>query len=208
MKAHRSTQKTGSTARKNAAPLRHCIASAAILSFLLMPSFPAGAELPQCIPQKDLFGNYQAAEKETPLPDIPFLTETGEETTLGAYNGKGLVINFWATWCAPCVREMPQLDRLSAFVRENGIDVLTISEDRTGLKAASKFYATHKLNDLPILADPKGKLMRAVGAPGLPLTMLIDAKGREIGRIVGPAEWDSVEIVEFVRDCLAPIPPS
>ncbi len=208
MKAYRSTQKTASPARKRTARQHLRIASAALVSLAMLPGLNARAELPQCIPQKDLFGNYQAAEKTTPVPDIPFQEKSGGETTLNAYKGKGLVVNFWATWCAPCVREMPQLNRLSAFVRENGIEVLTISEDRTGLKAAQKFYAQHKLDDLPVLADPKGTLMRAVGVPGLPLTLLIDAEGHEIGRVVGPAEWDSVEIVDFVRNCLAPAGPS
>ncbi|NQW01375.1 MAG: TlpA family protein disulfide reductase [Rhodospirillales bacterium] len=174
--------------------------------FVFAPSLRAAPD--QCTPQNGLFGNFQATRPAQLVPDVTFLQETGAETTLAAHKGKGVVLNFWATWCAPCVREMPQLDRLNAFVRENRIDVLTISEDRKALVAAPKFYKTHNLNDLPVLADPQGRLMRAFSAPGLPLTVFINSAGFEIGRVIGPAEWDSPEIVSFVRQCLSPAPPS
>jgi thiol-disulfide isomerase/thioredoxin len=98
---------------------------------------------------------------------------------------------------------MPQLNRLSAFVRENQIEVLTISEDRNGLKSVPKFYKSYNLYDLPVLVDKKGKLMRSFAAKGLPLTVLVNQHGQEVGRVVGPAEWDTVEIVGYVRHCLS-----
>jgi len=204
MIADASTPNTPFSARNALGRLFFAIGLLVLGMTHVAPAHSAEATSAQCTVPKGHFGHYQSADNETEVPNIPFQLATGSETTLDAYKGRGLVVNFWATWCAPCVREMPQLDRLSAFVRENGIDVLTISEDREGLIAAPKFYKAHDLRDLPVLADPRGKLMRAFKAQGLPLTILINALGHEVGRVIGPAEWDSPEIVEFVRSCLSP----
>lgn len=203
MTAAASILKTFFALRNNASRLPRLLSFVSLISVILAPLQSAHAAAAQCIPPKGLFGNYQSVDPALPVPDVPFLNHAGEEISLASYKGKGIVLNFWATWCAPCVREMPQLDRLSAFVKDNNIEVLTVSEDRKGLVSAPKFYKTHNLNDLPVLADPKGRLMRAFSAPGLPLSVLINKQGQEIGRVVGPAEWDSVEIVAFIRNCLA-----
>jgi len=203
MRAAASTPNSLFFKRKVVAPLRLGVTILSLATLISLPTLSAHAEPGKCIPQSHLFGNYENTEKQVSVGDIPFLVASGAKTSLNAYKGKGIVLNFWATWCAPCVREMPQLDRLSAFVRENNIEVLTISEDMDGLKSAPKFYKTNNLHDLPILADIKGRLMRAFKASGLPLTILIDANGKQVGRVVGAAEWDSIEIVEFVRNCLS-----
>ncbi len=203
MIADASTPNTSFSVRKSGQRRHKAYCLILWLSVLMMPIHGARAESARCMAPEGHFGNYQAAKSATSVPDIAFITATGQETTLQAYKGRGIVLNFWATWCAPCVREMPQLDRLSAFVKGNAIDVLTISEDRKALVVAPKFYKTHNLRDLPVLADPKGRLMRAFKAPGLPLTVLISPQGYEIGRVLGPAEWDSQELVGFIRSCLS-----
>jgi thiol-disulfide isomerase/thioredoxin len=204
MTADASTPKTAIVAgnAENRFSLGLCAAALLLASVLVTPA--AGAAPAACSPAKDVFANFLAKDPLTPVPDIAILEKSGNETSLQAYQGRGVVLNFWATWCAPCVREMPQLNRLSAFVKDNRIDVLTLSEDREGLEAAPKFYKTHNLNDLPVLADPNGKLMRAFAVTGLPTTIFIDSGGMELGRVIGPAEWDSPDIVDFVRSCLAP----
>ncbi len=204
MIADASTPNTPFSFIKSSTRANFCLAALVLGTMIFNPMFARSAASSSCQPPTHEFGNYQVIEKPTPVPNVTFQNAAGEEVSLADYRGRGIVLNFWATWCAPCVREMPQLDRLSAFVKENGIDVLTISEDRKGLIAAPKFYKTHNLRDLPVLADPRGKLMRAFKAPGLPLTVLINAQGQSVGRVVGPAEWDSPEIVEFVRACLSP----
>lgn len=203
MTAAASTPKTLFLIRKTRAPISRLLSFIALMSLFLTPVQSAHAAAPHCTPPKGHFGNFQSVDPALVVPEVPFLDGTGKEVSLASYKGKGIILNFWATWCAPCVREMPQLDRLSAFVKDNNIEVLTVSEDRNGLVSAPKFYKTHNLNDLPVLVDPKGRLMRAFSAPGLPLTVFINADGLEIARVVGPAEWDSTEIVEFVRSCLA-----
>ena len=204
MRADASTPKALFFKRKVLMSLRFGVAALSLAALISLASLSAQAEQGKCIPQKDLFGNYETTESPNSVGDIPFLDAAGNKTSLNAYKGKGIVLNFWATWCAPCVREMPQLDRLSAFVRENNIEVLAISEDLNGLKSAPEFYKVNNLHDLAIFADIKGRLMRGFAAPGLPLTVLIDSNGKQVGRVVGPAEWDSVETVEFVRQCLKP----
>jgi len=162
------------------------------------------AETEACQLSGDVFRNYQPAKSINSVPDTQFLAGDGSKVSLQDYRGKGVVLNFWATWCAPCVREMPQLDRLAALVRGNAIEVLTISEDRKGMVLAPKFYEKNKLRDLPVLVDEKSELLRAFNIKGLPSTVLINAEGQEIGRVLGIAEWDSAETVDFVRKCLSP----
>ncbi len=141
------------------------------------------------------------------IPPKPFTTTefiAGEATprTIAHYQGQGVVLNFWATWCAPCVREMPSLLRLKAKIAKLGIQVVPISEDLKGAPVVSKFYAKHKLSDFEILVDKGGKILRTTGARGLPTTLLIDGAGREVGRVTGPLEWDQPPAVALVRACL------
>ena len=160
------------------------------------------AEAKACQVEDGVLGNFQAAEDKTLAPDTAFVDGAGKTRRLTDLKGRGIVLNFWATWCAPCVREMPQLDRLKGLVAGNDIDVLAVSQDRQGVPLVKKFYASNKLNDLEILVDKGSALIRSVKGRGLPTTILYDKKGAEVGRVTGIAEWDSPEIVAFIRRCL------
>ncbi|MDD9875839.1 MAG: TlpA disulfide reductase family protein [Magnetovibrio sp.] len=155
-----------------------------------------------CVAEPGAMQHFQATEGRPAAPDTVFKDGAGKDRRLADHMGRGVVLNFWATWCAPCVREMPQLDRLKALIAGNGVDVLTVSEDRKGVPVVKKFYETNNLHDLEILVDPGGKLLRALKVRGLPTTVLFGADGREEGRVAGIAEWDSPEAVKFLRDCL------
>ena len=115
-----------------------------------------------------------------------------------------MVFNFWATWCAPCVREMPQLDRLKALLDADGIDVVAISEDRQGAPVVEKFYRDHEIKNLEVTIDVGGKVLRDSKVRGLPMTLLINSDGLEVGRVQGASEWDSKDAVAFLRRCLKP----
>ena len=156
-----------------------------------------------CVAEDGHLGNYQPTAGMPMAPDTPVFDQDGKERRLGDHKGRGVVLNFWATWCAPCVREMPQLNRLRALVEANKIDVLTVSEDRKGVPLILKFYQTNNLTDLPVLHDRGGKLLRDLNGKGLPTTVLITPDGREAGRVTGVAEWDSAEAVAFLRRCLS-----
>jgi thiol-disulfide isomerase/thioredoxin len=134
-----------------------------------------------------------------PLPEFQFRLPDGTVKTLADYAGQGVVLNLWATWCAPCVAEMPSLDALAAAVRGAGAVVLPLSSDRGGAAAVERWYAAHDIKNLPVLLDPMGAAARALGANGIPTTLLVDGKGRERGRLEGGADWADPKSVAMVK---------
>ncbi len=131
------------------------------------------------------------AEEFLPLPEQVFVDADGQEKTLADYRGKVILVNLWATWCAPCLEEMPTLDRLKAEVGSDRFDVLAISVDKEGPEKSQAFLDKVGVEHLALLSDATMSLMFDLRAYGLPTTILFDEEGREIGRVTGPAEWDS-----------------
>jgi len=137
-------------------------------------------------------------------PTVPFQARDGSAVTISeAAAGKGAVVNFWATWCLPCIKEMPALDNLKALLAKDGIAVIAISQDKGGLQRVEPFYAKHSYRHLDIHLDDASAFARVLKVRGLPTTVLFDAKGRELGRLEGIEEWDTAETVAFIRGCLA-----
>jgi thiol-disulfide isomerase/thioredoxin len=133
-----------------------------------------------------------------PAP-ISFQAADGTRHELEEFLGHGMVINLWATWCAPCVAEMPALAALSHALAPQDIAVLPLSSDRNGVKAVRAFFDAHGIAGLPILLDPRGAAADAWGAHGIPTTVLIDRKGMERARLEGAADWSSPAAAELVR---------
>jgi thiol-disulfide isomerase/thioredoxin len=133
------------------------------------------------------------------LPEARFQDANGAEKSLADWRGKVVLVNLWATWCAPCRKEMPALDRLQKELGSSKFEVVAISVDRTGLAGARKFLDETSVQNLALYADPTTKLSSALKAVGLPITLLLDTEGREIGRLVGPAEWDSGDANRLIR---------
>jgi thiol-disulfide isomerase/thioredoxin len=144
-----------------------------------------------------------APTEPKPAPELSFLDGQGNALSLEDFRGQVVVLNLWATWCAPCRREMPGLDRLQAMLGEDGLAVVPLSLDRGEVGQIETFYEEVGLPTLGIYHDPKAAAGRAFGASGLPTTIVIDREGREIGRLLGPAEWDSEEAVTLIRAVLA-----
>lgn len=142
---------------------------------------------------------FETHERPLPAPDIRFTDAEGRTLDLSDFRGKVVLVNLWATWCVPCVKEMPALDRLQAALGGDGFEVVAISSDLHGLEAVEPFYAAHGLEHLAIYTDPRGSVARAFGAPGLPTSILLDARGREVGRLIGDAEWDSRAARALIR---------
>lgn len=138
-----------------------------------------------------------------PIPEIQFQDGEGRDLTLADFRGKVVLLNVWATWCIPCRREMPMLDRLQAELGGPDFQVLALSIDRGGVEAVARFYGEVDVKHLAMYLDSSGQAAPVLGAVGLPTTFLIDRDGREIGRLVGPAEWDSPEMAAFIRGYLA-----
>ena len=140
------------------------------------------------------------ARKDAAVPEVHFTAADGAARTLADYAGHGVVLNLWATWCPPCVAEMPALDRLARELRAERVAVLALSSDRGGAAVVERFYKERGIRDLPVLLDPRGEASRALGARGLPTTLVIDRKGRERVRVEGPADWAAPASVGVIRD--------
>jgi thiol-disulfide isomerase/thioredoxin len=136
------------------------------------------------------------------LPALAFQDATGRERSLADWRGKVVLLNLWATWCVPCRKEMPALDRLQAEMGSDRFEVVAVSVDRSGVQGARKFLDETKVGRLALYADPSARLAATLRAIGLPATLLIDAEGREVGRLLGPAEWDGEDAKRLIRAML------
>jgi thiol-disulfide isomerase/thioredoxin len=170
--------------------MRHIPRIVAVLA-LLAAAGPAAAEAP-----------IETAEPK-PLPPLAFQTLDGEEATLDAFAGKVVVLNLWATWCAPCREEMPSLDGLQARFAGRDVIVLALSVDRAGPERVRQFLDEVGVQRLHVYRDPKAAATRALKVPGLPATLLVDRRGREAGRVLGIAQWDGPAAVAAVERLLA-----
>lgn len=128
-------------------------------------------------------------EAPVALPEAVLLDAEDGEHTLAEYRGKWVVLNFWATWCAPCRREMPSLERLQAAMPE--LAVVPVATGRNAVEGIRRFFEEAGVTALPILRDPKSTLSRAMGVMGLPVTVILNPEGEEVARLIGDAEWDS-----------------
>lgn len=137
-----------------------------------------------------------------PLPEIKFQDGEGKERTLADWHGRVVLLNLWATWCLPCRKEMPALDRLQQELGSDKFEVVAVSVDRKGIEASRKFLDDTKVGNLTLYVDQSTRLTSDLRAVGLPATLLIDAQGREIGRLLGPAEWDSDDAKRLIRAAL------
>jgi thiol-disulfide isomerase/thioredoxin len=143
-------------------------------------------------------------ETPKPLPEINFTDGTGHARTLADFKGKVVLLNVWATWCGPCRKEMPTLDRLQAALGGPDFEVVPLSIDRRGLEVVNKFYAEIGIEHLArYLAPSASEAFDKLSVFGLPATFLIDRQGRELGRRDGPAEWDSPEMITFFKSTIA-----
>lgn len=143
--------------------------------------------------------NFILHEAPRDLPELKFRDGEGRARTLGEFRGKVVLLNLWATWCAPCRREMPTLDRLQAELGSAEFEVIALSIDRVGAEVVRRFYGEVGIKHLALYIDSSGKALRVLGVLGLPATLLIARDGRELGRLIGPAEWDTPEMLSFLR---------
>ena len=143
--------------------------------------------------------SFTPLDRLRPVPEIHFVDGDGRAMTLANFRGRAVLLNIWATWCVPCRKEMPTLDRLQAKLGGPNFQVVTLSIDRKGIPVVKQFYKELGLKSLGIYVDQSGNAASVLGAIGIPTTLLIDRKGREIGRKVGPAVWDSPDVIDVIR---------
>jgi len=133
------------------------------------------------------------------VPSTPFNGEDGAEMTLADYAGKITVVNFWATWCAPCRHEMPMLSDLQTNLGGDDFEVVTIATGRNAPVAMKKFFEEINVDNLPLHADPRMTLSRQMGVLGLPVTVIVDRDGQEIARLQGDADWSSESAATILK---------
>ena len=124
-----------------------------------------------------------------PVPEAVLLDAEDGTHALADYKGKWVVLNFWATWCAPCRREMPSLERLQAAMPE--LAVVPVATGRNAVEGIRRFFEEAGVTTLPILRDPQSSLAHAMHVMGLPVTVILNPEGQEVARLIGDAEWDS-----------------
>ena len=139
---------------------------------------------------------------ETALPDTAIITENGENVRFSDYLGKPLIVNFWATWCAPCIHELPALDRAAAQLADE-VALLLVSVDRGGSARAADFLTERNITTPATAYDAKSDWARALGFRGLPSTLILSADQNDIWLVSGPAEWDTDKVLSQLRAQLA-----
>jgi thiol-disulfide isomerase/thioredoxin len=137
-----------------------------------------------------------------PAPDIEFTELGGAPAHLSDFRGRIVLVNLWATWCAPCVKEMPSLVKLQQTIGTRDFVVLALSSDRGGARVVEPFLEENELKTLAVFLDAKANATRTLGAKGLPTSILLDRQGREIGRMLGGADWNSSDAIALVRSAI------
>jgi thiol-disulfide isomerase/thioredoxin len=147
-------------------------------------------------------GQFKPADPPQPAPALQFTDGDGNQYSLADFKGRVVLVNLWATWCVPCVKEMPSLDRLQTALGGKDFTVLAISQDRGGARVVDPFLDKLGLSALKRYLDPKGTVGRAFAVRGLPTSVLIDRDGRELGRLEGGAEWDGPAAQAMIKHYL------
>lgn len=132
-------------------------------------------------------------------PDIGFTGADGSQKTLADYKGQYVVLNFWATWCAPCRKEMPHLSALQTQLGGDDMQVVTIATGRNTRPAMESFFDEIGVTNLPLHTDPQQTLARNLGVMGLPITLILDREGFEIARLLGDADWSSDSAIAIMQ---------
>jgi thiol-disulfide isomerase/thioredoxin len=134
-----------------------------------------------------------------PVPDLLFQDGQGKQRSLSQWRGQVVLLNLWASWCGPCRNEMPSLAALQRRFGSNDFEVVAVSVDKGGAKVAATFLEETKASELRLYVDPTAKSIEMLTALGLPATVLVDREGKEIGRLLGPADWTSAEAYRLVN---------
>jgi thiol-disulfide isomerase/thioredoxin len=180
-------------------------------------ALPGNAQAPSCNAAKTVADRIRplvkgeiagvlVSDKQQALPNLAFQSPDGRPMTLADLRGRMVLLNLWATWCAPCRKEMPALDKLQAELGGPDFEVVAVNIDQRNLERPKTFLQEVNVTKLAYYADPSAKIfqqLRAVDrAVGMPTTLLIDKDGCELAYLAGPAEWASDEAKAFIRAAL------
>ena len=135
--------------------------------------------------------------------DVVFVNEDGSDMTLAAFEGKYVVLNFWATWCAPCRKEMPHLSDLQTELGSDTFEVVTVATGVNQRPAMERFLDEIGVDNLPLHTDPNSALARDFGIVGLPVTLILNPEGFELARLIGDADWSSDNAIDILETVVA-----
>ena len=147
-------------------------------------------------------GHFIALDGKLPAPALAFTARDGAEKHLADFRGELVLVNLWATWCGPCVEEMPALDRLQARLGDK-LQILAISQDRRGAAVVDPFLAKARITHLAVFLDPKSAAIEAFGVQGLPTSFLIGRDGMILGKLEGAAKWDEAPMLARLETYIA-----
>jgi thiol-disulfide isomerase/thioredoxin len=163
----------------------------AIAVFLLWLLVPAEAE--------DNPGHFVVADPPVPVPEFVFEDANGQSLRLADFKGTPVLLNLWATWCGPCVQEMPSLDRLQTLLEDKKLVIIALDQERNSTQTAAAFFKRHDIRHLKVYGDPSGRVGSLLHARGLPTSFLIDANGKMEGYVAGGTDWSTPDMVSFLR---------
>lgn len=162
----------------------------------LFPTTVATAKGPKLVGQMQ---NFQLANRLITGPDLSWADRSGRTVKLSDFEGKVVLFNYWASWCGPCQRELPGIDRVQAKLGGDNFEVVALNIDREGKIVALKFAKRLRLENLKLYLDPKSVTARSLGLRAMPTTYMFDRKGNLLGRLEGGAEWDTPEAHALIR---------
>jgi peroxiredoxin len=143
----------------------------------------------------------QRIEIGKPAPDFTYPDLSGNIVRLSDHRGKVVLVNIWATWCPPCIEEVPSMKSLYQKLKGEKFEILAVSIDQQGKTAVSLFMKKHKLNFTALL-DPQGTIAAPYKATGVPESFIVDKNGILVQKIIGPINWESPEVIGFIRDLI------
>ena len=171
----------------------------AVYVIMSPPDNVALAPPPAAKPTGDVLTVFVKHPAPIPVTDITFQDAEGRDVKLSSFKGKTVLLNLWATWCAPCREEMPSLDRLQAAMGSDHFEVIALSLDRQGYAASRKFLDDLKATSVKLYVDATSKEGMKLKIAGLPTTILINKEGAEYGRLAGTAEWDGAKAKSIIE---------
>lgn len=151
---------------------------------------------------KAMVGKLDISQRGTPMIDAPFQAPDGRTVQLSDFVGKPLLVNIWATWCGPCIVEMPMLDNLAAREKDR-LKLLVVSQDIQGEEKVAPFFEDRNFEELEPYIDPENGLSFGFGTGVMPTTVLYDAQGREVWRVIGAMDWDGAKAAALLEETLS-----
>ena len=147
---------------------------------------------------KNELEDFELSKEKKNISNLTFKDHKEKEISFSDFKGKILLVNFWATWCAPCIKEMPSLDRLETKINGD-FDVIAISVDRDGVEKVTDFFDENKISNLEKFFDIKNSLAKEMNLIGIPTSFFVNKKGDLIGHYQGDMEWDNLTVIEFIK---------